>query len=117
MAAVSTASATVFPVGCRFSLRYGCRARCGGKRPYATAVGLNFPNNDFDIVHAWCCITILNGSLHKLDVLVCLCRSMERASRPLSDQSVRLVVHPSSLHPPVYSVYLKAAFSFDMRMT
>jgi len=114
MAALSTAAATVFPFGCRFSVRYSCRARCGDKRPYATAVGLNFPNNDFDIVHAYCYITILNWSLHKLDVLVCLCRSIERASRQLTDLSVRVVIHPSSLRPPVYSVYLKAAFSFDM---
>jgi hypothetical protein len=117
MAALSTAAATVFPVGCRFSVRYSCRAWCGDKIPYTTAVGLNSPNNDFDIVHACCYITILSGSLHKLDVLVCLCRSIELASRLLADLSVRLVIHPSSLRPPVYSVYLKVAVSFDMWMT
>jgi hypothetical protein len=31
----------------------------------------------------------------------------------LTDLSARLVIHPSSLRPPVYSVNLEAAFSFD----
>jgi hypothetical protein len=58
-------------------------------------VALSLPNNDFDIVHAFCYITILNGSLRKLDVIFCLCWRMESASRLSTDQPVRLPGYPS----------------------
>lgn len=93
MAALSTAAATVFPIGFRFSVRYSC-VRCGDKRPYATAFGLNVPNNDFDIVNACCYVTILNGSLRKFRCS-CLFMSEYRTCQPSAHRPVRSAGHPS----------------------